>query len=180
MSPSISHARGTLKDLLSGCDEYCQNRKANAEQDRQIQAQAAQPSQFEMQRDALANQAEPFLKANSASMSVPDFIAYGNDIDGNKVSVKGDIYCENLKSCTIHAIGDERKSIWFDPSHLSLDQKKALLSCPADGLCYSILIGKAENVSLNQNGKSISEEGIIASDAPFVHVSEMQLIFIQN
>ncbi|MHC0612718.1 hypothetical protein [Komagataeibacter oboediens] len=171
-SPVAAYA-DDFSDLF--CGHKCQLRK----QQEQTQADQEEIQEIENERqqrmaEQLAAQKKrrstPVYQALIHSITVADFLAEGGDIDGKIVYVNGVANCKNLTSCNIHYLEDNSKDVWFDPSQLSLENRKKLLSSTRP-LCPVILRAEVKKVNVIDDGEEVTEEGIIATEPSYIDVT---------
>ncbi|CAM3203629.1 hypothetical protein [Komagataeibacter xylinus] len=171
-SPVAAHA-DDFSDLF--CGHKCKLRKQQEQEQINKEEEEAEENEKAQQRAEQQQRIDnihrnPRWQAVHNSISVTDFLVDSDSLDGKVVYVRGTVYCGGLNSCNIHYPNDASKSIWFDPANLSVENKKALLSCPENLSCISVIKGVVQKQSLTKNGESITEEALVAMETSFVNL----------
>ncbi|RFO99728.1 hypothetical protein BGC30_10200 [Novacetimonas hansenii] len=117
--------------------------------------------------------------AYNNAMDVGSFLAYGSDVVGKRVTVKGSIYCRNLDSCNIIDGADSYKKVWFNPRGLDVQSRQRIMQCnpynetDLSSICSVIMSGNARNVSVVQNGEQTVQPGINATSIKFLSIGDI-------
>lgn len=117
--------------------------------------------------------------AYNNAMDVRSFLAYGSDVIGKNVTVKGNIYCRNLDSCNIIDNNDSYKKVWFNPRELNVQSRQRIMQCnpynetDLSSICSVIMSGNARNVSVVQNGEQTVQPGINATSIKFLSIGDI-------
>lgn len=113
------------------------------------------------------------MPTQPAIMDIDDFLSASNTLEGKAVRVSALIFCKSLNACNLMSEDGAFKFIIFDPSALSQQVVRNLLSCAsATKSCHGTVSGTVSTMSIIQpNGAQINQASILADSVVFTSVT---------
>lgn len=117
-------------------------------------------------------------KAEMSALTPADFMSYGDEVIGKKVSVKGMIYCRDLNSCNIISDDvDYRKSIWFSATTLPISERKEIMACSMPtqngSSCMGTVTGIGRTVYVTEGYQKRHVVGINSIDVKMLSMGDL-------
>lgn len=117
-------------------------------------------------------------KAEMSALTPEDFMSYGDEVIGKRVSVKGIIYCKDLNGCNIFPDQiDYRKSVWFSAATLPITERKKIMSCSVPNQngssCMGTVTGVGKAVFVTNGYQRLREVGINSTDVKMLSMDDM-------